>query len=261
MKKLFNISSTGAAVMKQLYEKAAAVIKKSKALIALTGAGHSVESGIPDFRSPGGLWDRFDPMEYAHIDSFRRNPEKVWELVFALRKITDNAKPNAGHNALARLEEIGLLKAVITQNIDNLHQAAGNKNVIEFHGNASVLECLDCGSSYRSDEIKIENKAPLCLKCGRILKPGFIFFGEMIPRDALLNSEQLAGASDAILVVGTSAVVHPAAGIPYRAKQNGATVIELNLERTVLTSSITDIFLQGNIITTLPRLVKIVESM
>ena len=247
--------------MQDLYEKAAEVIKKSTNLISLTGAGHSVESGIPDFRSPGGLWDKFDPMEFAHIDSFKKNPERVWEMIFALRNITDNAKPNAGHLALARLEETGLLKSVITQNIDNLHQEAGNKNVIEFHGNASRLECLDCGQSYASDEIELKKTPPVCSDCGTILKPGFIFFGEMIQNNVLMDSNTLSGQADAILVIGTSAVVQPAASIPFRAKQNGAVVIEMNLEETGLTSSITDIFLQGKIGETLPKLVETVESL
>ena len=250
----------GAIGMEELFEKAARIIKESTGLIALTGAGHSVESGIPDFRSPGGLWDRFDPMDYAHISSFRRNPGMVWEMIFALREITDKAEPNPGHRALARLEELGFLKAVITQNIDNLHQAAGNSRVIEFHGNAKRLECLNCGTDYAADEIKITNSPPVCRKCEFILKPSFIFFGEMIPPQALRESQELASASDAILVIGTSAVVQPASLLPHAAKQNGAAVIEMNLEKTGLTSSITDIFIQGRIGATLPKLVEMVEA-
>ncbi len=251
----------GTIIMEELFEKAAKTIKESTGLIALTGAGHSVESGIPDFRSPGGLWDKFDPMEYAHISSFKNNPGMVWEMIFSLRKITDKAEPNAGHKALARLEEIGLLKAVITQNIDNLHQAAGNSRVIEFHGNAKRLECLNCGADYGADEIEIADTPPNCRKCDFILKPSFIFFGEMIPPHSLRESQELAGVADAILVIGTSAVVQPASLLPHMAKQNGACVIEMNLERTALTSSITDIFLQGSIGTTLPKLVSMVENL
>ena len=184
--------------MEALYEQAAKTIRESTGLIALTGAGHSVESGIPDFRSPGGLWDKFNPMEYAHIEAFKSNPRKVWDMIFALKDITDNAKPNPAHKALARLEEIGFLKAVITQNVDNLHQAAGNRKVIEFHGNASRLECLNCGREYSSDEIVIENTPPTCRHCSSILKPGYIFFGEMIPMAALTESQDLANRADAI---------------------------------------------------------------
>ena len=249
--------------MEDLYTKAAQIIKNSKNLIALTGAGHSVESGIPDFRSPGGLWDQFDPMEYAHIDAFRRDPEKIWNMLFALKGITDNAQPNPAHLALAKLEELGYLKAIITQNIDNLHQAAGSKKVIEFHGNASRLECLDCGKDYDKEEIEMTDNPPSpprCKNCSSILKPSVIFFGEMIPPGALQESMYLSGIADAVMVIGTSAVVHPAAGIPYTAKRNGASVIEMNLETTALTSSITDVYIQGLIGTTLPTLLEYVEK-
>ncbi len=247
--------------MEELYEKAANIIKKSKNLIALTGAGHSVESGIPDFRSPGGLWDKFDPEEYAHINSFKRNPEKIWEMIFALRDITDNAEFNKAHKAMAQLEEMGYLKAIITQNIDNLHQQAGNKNVIEFHGNATCYECMNCGAEYSSDNIVLKPKEPpKCEKCDSILKPGFVFFGEMIPQAALSESQRLANAADAILVVGTSAVVYPAASIPYTAKQNGAQVIEMNLEKTGLTTTITDVYIKGLVGTTLPKLLEYVQK-
>ncbi len=242
--------------MEEQYKKAADIIRNSKNLIALTGAGHSVESGIPDFRSPGGLWDKFDPMEYAQISSFKKDPVKIWNMIFALKNITDNAKPNPAHLALAKLEEMGFLKAVITQNIDNLHQAAGNKKVIEFHGNASTLECLNCGAKYLSEDIKIDNTPPECKNCSSILKPGFIFFGEMIPPDALHESNRLAGIADAVMVIATSAVVHPAAGIPYMAKRNQASIIEMNLEETGLTSSITDVYIQGRVGITLPKLLE-----
>ncbi len=242
--------------MEELYKKAAAIIKKSKTLIALTGAGHSVESGIPDFRGPDGLWTKYDPMEYANIETFRTNPEKAWELIFAMNKIIDKAKPNPAHYALAKLEEMGFLKAVITQNIDNLHQEAGSRNVIEFHGNGKHLECLSCGAEYKAHEFNAEKKPPRCKKCNQILKPKIIFFGEMIPKDALMESMHLAGTADAVMVVATSALVYPAAEIPYIAKQNAAEIIEMNLEETNLTSTITDVYISGPIGTTLPELLK-----
>ena len=246
--------------MEELYKKTAEIIKNSKTLIALTGAGHSVESGIPDFRGPDGLWTRFDPMVYAHIDTFRTNPEKTWELLFEMEKITNNAKPNPAHYALARLEELGYLKAIITQNIDNLHQEAGNKNVIEFHGNNKKFHCIKCGAEYDAGKIHVEDTPPTCAKCTAVLKPMVVFFGEMIPQDALHESMNLAGIADAVMVIGTSAQVYPAADIPYIAKHNGASVIEMNLEETNLTHSITDIFIQGNLKTTLPDLLKYVEK-
>ena len=127
-------------------KEAAAILKKSSYVIALTGAGISVESGIPDFRSAGGLWDKYDPMVYAHIDSFRRDPVKIWNMLFEMIDLTKNAKPNPAHIALAKMEERNILKGIVTQNIDNLHQEAGSRNVIEFHGNAHHLQCLDAAT-------------------------------------------------------------------------------------------------------------------
>ncbi len=176
--------------MEDKFRQAADIIKKSKNTIALTGAGVSVESGIPDFRSAGGLWDKYDPSEYAHIDSFRRHPEKIWNMIFDLRDITTNARPNPAHIAMAKMEEMNLLSAVITQNIDNLHQAAGSRNVIEFHGNASRLECIHCGASFGADEYEVApGVPPRCRACKEILKPSVIFFGEAIPVRALAESE------------------------------------------------------------------------
>ncbi len=244
--------------MDDLYRKAADIIKKSKNLIALTGAGHSVESGIPDFRGTNGLWSKWDPEEYIDIDVFRVNPEKSWILLFEMMKLTLNAKPNPAHYALAEFEQNGYLKAVITQNIDGLHQAAGSKNVIEFHGNDKKFECLECGNIYDSSEYKIDTTPPKCKNCGFILKPTVIFFGEGIPQDALRKSMNLADSSDAVMVIGTSANVSPAAYIPLRAKRSGAQIIEMNLEKTSLTSEITDVFIRGRIGTTLPELLKYV---
>ncbi|HOK91206.1 MAG TPA: NAD-dependent deacylase [Spirochaetota bacterium] len=240
---------------------AVSVIKKSKSMIALTGAGISVESGIPDFRSAGGLWDKYDPAIYASIHSFRNMPERVWEMIFELIDITERAKPNSAHLALANLEEMGLLKAVITQNIDNLHQEAGSKNVIEYHGNAKHLVCLTCGSQYSPLDFDLEHKEiPHCEACGKVLKPSVVFFGEMIPPDALYNSQRYAEEADVVLVVGTSAVVYPAASIPGVVKSHGGIVIEFNLERTELTGSITDIFIQGKAGQTLPQVVNLLKE-
>lgn len=237
--------------------KAADVIKKSKSMIALTGAGISVESGIPDFRSAGGLWDRYDPAVYASINSFRSNPEKVWNMIFEMIEITVKARPNKAHYALAELEKINLLKAIITQNIDNLHQEAGSRNVIDYHGNTKNLVCMSCHSEYNVSEFRLsDKKIPCCGSCGRILKPSVIFFGENIPFHALHESQKYAENADVVLVVGTSAVVYPAAGIPRTAKMNGAVIIEFNLEETEITSSLTDIFIKGSAGKTLPELLK-----
>lgn len=241
--------------------KASEIVKKAKNMIALTGAGISVESGIPDFRSSGGLWEKYDPAIYATIQSFRSMPEKVWEMIFEMMAITENAKPNRAHYAFADLEEMDLLKAIITQNIDNLHQEAGSRNVIEYHGNSKHLVCLSCSRKYDLMEFRIkEREIPKCTGCGRILKPSTIFFGETIPYNALSDSQKYAESADVVLVAGTSAVVYPAASIPRIAKRKGAVIIEFNLEETELTASDTDILILGSAGETLPELVKLVRS-
>lgn len=229
--------------MEKLLNQAAEIIYKSKLTLALTGAGISVESGIPDFRSAEGLWSRYDPEEYATITAFRENPEKIWNMLREMEELVDQAKPNDAHLGMGELENLGFLHCIITQNIDNLHQAGGAKNVIEYHGNSSSLSCLWCGNKYTMEEKRSESP-PTC-ECLKILKPDVIFFGEAIPVDALNRSFQLAGAAQALMVVGTSAAVSPANTIPVVAKQNGAKIIEINKERTHLTDSVTDVFLQG----------------
>jgi len=230
--------------MENLIEQAADVIVKSTLTLALTGAGVSVESGIPDFRSAGGLWSKYDPAEYATISAFRSDPEKVWRMLRDMNEIVSQAKPNAAHLGMGELEHMGFLHCIITQNVDNLHQVGGSKNVIEYHGNSSTLSCLWCGKRFNRAEKKGEYP-PRCV-CQKVLKPDVVFFGEAIPADALNRSFELASAAKALMVVGTSAVVSPANTIPAITKRNGATVIEINMERTHLTASVTDIFLQGN---------------
>ena len=230
--------------MENLIDQAADIIINSELTLALTGAGISVESGIPDFRSSGGLWSVYDPSEYATITAFRATPEKVWEMMKEMSKLVDQAKPNSAHIGMANLETTGQLHHIITQNVDNLHQDAGSKNVIEYHGNASELICPQCGKRYKS--IRKKDEFPPRCTCQQILKPGAVFFGEPIPEDALNQSFQLASQAQALMVVGTSAAVSPANTIPTIAKQNGAKLIEINKETTHLTGSITDIFLQGN---------------
>ncbi len=241
-------------------KRAADIIRESRNLISLTGAGISTESGIPDFRSAGGLWEKYDPAIYASIETFYRNPEKTWEMIFDMIELTTSARPNPGHMALARLEEMGFLKAIITQNIDNLHQEAGSTVVIEYHGNASRLECLTCGTDFPVADFPVaEKKPPRCGTCGKILKPSVVFFGEMIPHHAMHESQRLADEADAVLVVGTSAVVYPAAGIPITAKRNGAAIIECNIAGTEFTRSITDVFIRGKAGETLPKLLECLE--
>lgn len=245
--------------MDQLIEKAARAVLDSKLTLALTGAGISVESGIPDFRSKGGLWDRYDPEEYASIYSFQRDPEKVWRMLREMEEIVDTARPNDAHIGLAELEEMGLLRSVITQNVDNLHQEAGSKDVIEYHGNSRSLTCLWCNKRYEYSQKKGEYP-PYCA-CGRILKPDVVFFGEAIPTEAMTRSYQLASSCQALLIIGTSAVVSPFNVLPRQAKQIGAAIIEINLERTVLTDHISDILLQGKATEMVSRLVSAVKEL
>jgi len=228
----------------QKLKEAARIIQFADFSIALTGAGISVESGIPAFRGAQGLWQRYDPFEYAHIEAFLRHPAKVWQMLRELDLIIQKAQPNPAHLILAAWERKGYLKAVITQNVDNLHQAAGSKNVIEFHGNASRLRCLKCDHIYARDEINLNQTVPLC-SCGGLLKPDVVFFGENIPTEAFLEARAAVGACDVMLVVGTSAEVAPANTFPWEAKKHGAKIIEVNINPTVLTKEITDIFLEG----------------
>ncbi|MBW2093669.1 MAG: NAD-dependent deacylase [Deltaproteobacteria bacterium] len=230
--------------MREMLEKAADVLVHSKMTIALTGAGISVESGIPDFRSAGGLWEKFDPAEYATIEAFRANPEKVWEMLREMEEVVLQAKPNKAHIGLGELEKLDCLHYIITQNVDNLHQAGGARNVIEYHGNSATLSCIQCGRQYNASEKRGEH-VPKCA-CGNVLKPDVIFFGEAIPAEAMNRSFQLASVAQALLVIGTSAAVSPANTIPGVAKRNGAKIIEINKEETHLTSTLTDIFLQGS---------------
>jgi len=224
--------------------QAADIIIKGRFNIALTGAGISVESGIPDFRSKGGLWTKYDPAEYATISAFKEDPEKVWKMIKEMDELLIKAKPNKAHIGLAELERMGYLHGIITQNVDNLHQEAGSTNVIEYHGTSKTLTCLWCGRGYQKEEK--EGEYPPKCECGKILKPDIVFFGEPIPQEAMARSFQMASKADVLLIIGTSAVVSPANTIPSIAKQNGAKVIEVNKERTWLTDSITDVFLHGS---------------
>jgi NAD-dependent deacetylase len=230
--------------MKKRIKEAAQLLFDSRMTLALTGAGISVESGIPDFRSAQGLWSIYDPNEYATITAFRSAPEKVWKMLRDMGELVDHAEPNKAHVGMGELEKLGLLHTIITQNVDNLHQKGGAESVIEYHGNSSTLTCLSCGEKYRAAE-KGNEYPPLC-KCGRILKPDVVFFGEPIPTEALNRSFQLAATAQVLVVAGTSATVSPANTIPTIAKENGAKIIEINIEKTPLTDHLTDIFLLGS---------------
>ena len=249
-----------------LLEEAAKTIAKAKHVIALTGAGISVESGIPDFRSAGGLWSKYDPMEYAYIGTFIKNPQKVWQVLGEMIGLLLEAKPNPAHLALADLEKTGKLKSIVTQNIDNLHQKAGSSHVIEYHGNGYRLVCPKCSNLYNvldfADDIQGRGKdfPPRC-KCNAILKPDVVFFGEAIPPHAHDQALQAASMCDVMLIIGTSALVAPVNYLPPLAKQKGAKLIEINVEKTVLTYEFSDYFIQGQAGLQVPALVEEVKKL
>ena len=233
--------------------------------VALTGAGISVGSGIPDFRSAGGLWQIFSPDQYATIDVFMQDPAMAWELYRAMGKIIDGKQPNPAHRALAELEDRGFLRGVITQNVDNLHQLTGNTRVLEIHGDHLHLQCLKCGElvpvtreHYQSKEV------PLCRECMFPLKPNVVLFGESVRHLAEIHT--LIADCDLLMVIGTSAQVFPAAELPLLVRQQGGLLYEFNMEQTRLsgadsyTAPLTDFFIQGDVCKTLPCLVGAVAA-
>jgi NAD-dependent deacetylase len=219
----------------------AEMIAKAKKVVVFTGAGVSTESGIPDFRSPGGIWTRFDPDDFT-IDKFIKSEKtrrKQWDMLLEGGLFKD-ILPNKAHRAIAQLEKIEKLDCVITQNIDNLHQKAGNDpaKVFELHGSMRWARCLDCGARYSIEEIlsKVRDSEdlPVCQRCGGILKPDVIFFGEALPQDTLRQASLHASGCDLMIVVGSSLVVYPAAYMPQYAKQGGARIAIINLSATPL---------------------------
>lgn len=228
---------------------------KAGALTVLSGAGISVASGISPFRGKGGLWEKYDPEVVVNINNFRRSPENSWVMLREIVEVVAKAEPNPAHLAVNELEKMGLVKAVITQNVDGLHQKAGNKNVIEFHGSTSRVICLDCSAVYSIAEVNMEVLPPPCFYCNGLLKPDAVFFGEAIPPAALLRSRVETQQCAAMLVIGTSGMVEPAASLPSMAKSSGAYIVEVNPEPSWLTKSTVDVFLQGNAEEVMPLLV------
>ncbi|MFQ6102972.1 MAG: NAD-dependent deacetylase [Candidatus Glassbacteria bacterium] len=244
----------------ELLREVARRLSSTEKAIAITGAGISVESGIPDFRSPGGLWERFDPMEYAYIDTFLKNPDKSWQLFREIGRTLDGKVPNPAHYALAELEERKIIHAVITQNVDGLHQRAGSKNVIEVHGDHSHLECIRCRTVIPVEEEHIHREyVPRCQNCGFQLKPAVVLFGEAIK--AVDEIEKALNGCDALLVAGTSAQVHPVASFPWTIKSRGGIVIEANLTHTALTGSCSDYLIKGSASTSLSKLVQVIDEL
>ncbi len=279
--------------MEELIKRAARDLVNSNYAIALTGAGISTESGIPDFRGPSGIWTKDPEAErraYQTYNKFLANPKEYWEERLSSPSLLGDlgkVKPNPGHYSLAELEKVGILKWVITQNVDNLHQRAGSKNVLDYHGNASKLRCADCNTRFNSEEYDLERLRrdgklpPRCKRCGGVIKGDVVHFREPIPSDIAHQSLEEAWKCDLLLICGTSAVVYPFAELPRVARQRkteterktetgiyavqkipAVTIIELNTEPTPLTEEgISDYLIQGRTGEILPRMVEEVKRL
>jgi NAD-dependent deacetylase len=195
-------------------ERLADLLRRRRPCVVLTGAGISTESGIPDFRSAEGIWARHDPYEVGHIDAFRRDPARVWKFFARRLDALTRAEPNEGHRALAELEERAWVRAVVTQNVDALHQRAGSREVVEVHGSLREAECIRCGVRVPMADAVPSLPLPACPECGEVLKPGVVMFGELLPVEAIQRAQQLAQEAGLLLVVGSSLEVHPVAALP-----------------------------------------------
>jgi NAD-dependent deacetylase len=245
-------------------ERAAAALLAARSVVALTGAGLSVESGIPPFRGPGGLWTKYGEPPLDGYQRFLRDPAKAWRerlhptesWARGLHETLGRAKPNAGHQALAALEEIGVLHALITQNVDDLHRQAGSKRLLEIHGNHALLRCLECHTRFEPAAIAVDEESlpPLCPDCGGVIKGDTVQFGEPIPPDVLRDCYAAVERCDCMLVIGTTATVYPAAEFPFDVLRRRGQVIEVNPYESELTSAAT-LSLAGPGGTVLPRLV------
>jgi len=208
------------------------VVRSRRPCIVLTGAGISTESGIPDFRSPSGIWAQYDPLEYATIEAFRADPAKVWDFYGRRLAMLGTAEPNDGHRALAELERRGWVRAVITQNIDRLHERAGSCALVEVHGSIRTSSCLSCGTVVGFDDVRELLPVPACPSCGRVLKPDVVMFGELLPEAAMARASQLAAEAGVLLVVGSSLEVYPVAGLPLETLAAGGELAIVNRGET-----------------------------
>lgn len=210
-------------------------ISSARSVVFFTGAGVSAESGIPTFRGEDGIWNKLKPEELANLDAFLKNPRMVWEWYKHRKQIVHGSQPNSAHKIISDFQNIFPDVKVITQNIDNLHKRAGSKNVFELHGNIERNYCVECKTFY-NDEVIFNDDVPKC-RCGGLIRPDVVWFGEYLPQDEFNEAETAAKNSDIFFIVGTSAIVYPAASIIFTAKKNGAFIIEVNLERTEASSA------------------------
>lgn len=203
----------------------------ANSVVFFTGAGISAESGIPTFRGKDGIWNKLKPEELANFDAFLRNPEMVWEWYNHRKKIVHESQPNPGHLAIADMQDLFKDVTVVTQNIDNLHRRAGSRRIYELHGNIERNYCINCKTGY-NEELPFEDKVPKCTKCGGLIRPDIVWFGEFLPPDQFQASAEASKKCDIFFIVGTSAVVYPAASLIYTARENGAFLVEVNIEET-----------------------------
>jgi len=248
--------------LNQKIDTAAGLLASARYSIALTGAGMSVESGIPPFRGPGGLWTKYGEPPMDGYQRFMKNPGDHWKERInpppyrrELNETLERSTPNPGHYAFAELESMGVLKFLITQNIDNLHIAAGSRNIAEIHGNYRLVRCIRCISRFPREEVPLDEIPPLCPQCGHVLKGDTVMFGEPIPADVLDRCMEEVGRSDCMILAGTSATVQPAASFPEMILRRGGSVIEVNLYESPLTASCT-VSLRGQTGKILPLIVE-----
>lgn len=244
--------------------ESAQMILAARYPIALTGAGMSVESGIPPFRGPGGLWTKYGEPPMNGFQRFMADPKAAWEERLTRRndelfKPLAVAKPNPGHLGLVELERLGVLRFLITQNVDDLHRQAGQKALAEIHGNWTMIRCLDCARRFHGDTISLEVLPPSCPRCGGLLKSDTVSFGEPIPTDVLNQCAEHSARADLVIVAGTSATVFPAAGFALQVKQRGGILIEVNLYESEITQ-LCDLSLRGGAADVVPRLVAAVNE-
>ncbi|NLX10239.1 MAG: NAD-dependent deacylase [Chloroflexi bacterium] len=240
------------------------LLRRARYIVALTGAGISTRSGIPDFRSPhSGLWEQSNPADVASLYGFKHQPERFYNWIRPLAYTILNARPNPAHLALTRMENTGRLKSIITQNIDDLHQRAGSKNVYEVHGHLREMTCIHCFQLFPAEPYITryleKDILPHCPDCGDALKPNVILFGEQLPAQALIAARREVRRCDAMLVVGSSLEVYPAADLPYMAQQAGAVVIIVNLGPTPMDTR-AEVVIHGDVVDVLPRLAATLES-
>ena len=237
-------------------EKTLGKIAGAKSVVFFTGAGISAESGIPVFRGKDGIWNKLKPEELANFNAFLRNPDLVWEWYNHRKKIIHEAKPNEAHLAIAGFQELLPDVVVVTQNIDNLHRRAGSKKIYELHGNIERNYCIKCRTFY-NEELEFVGKAPQC-RCGGLIRPDVVWFGEYLPEDQFTASGLAAEKCDVFFVVGTSGVVYPAASLVHAAKKSGAYLIEVNIEETEI-SHIVDESVFGKAGDVLPQILEAVK--